>query len=69
MTVKVDHYTISQAKALELFEAYGSIKLALDAAIDLARERARLYVMPCRWESKLNKDGTITVTRTRNVQR
>lgn len=68
---RLDRYTVS-----EIEEAYANDQAdtptsevkqnVLNAAIDICRERARLYVMPAQWEAKYNPDGTITVTRYHN---
>ena len=64
--MKKDTYKFSQYESNELIEAFGNVNLALDAAIDNARERARLYVIPCQWQSFYNKkNGCITVIRIR----
>lgn len=66
MAIIVDRYTISAYEASELVEAYNGKQGALDGAIDLARERARLYFMPARWEATWLPDGSILVKRYRN---
>jgi hypothetical protein len=38
----------------------------LNRAIDVAKERARLYIMPATWEARYNDKGSITVTRWHN---
>lgn len=66
MTIKCDTYHIPAWEADQLIEAWGDdIPRALEGAVDLCRERARLYCMPARWEKFHNPDGSMTVKRYR----
>lgn len=55
--IRRDKYTFD---ADEFLDAAGEdVELALGYAIDAARERARIYVIPCRWEAVLRDDKII----------
>lgn len=62
--MKKDTYKFSQHESQELINAFGNIREALDGAIYQARERARLYVIPCQWQASY-KENCITVIRIR----
>lgn len=74
--MKRNTYHISAYEANEIDEAYANDQAdtnsaeieecVLDCAIEMCRERARLYVMPAQWEAKRNTDGSITVVRFHN---
>ena len=61
-----NRYVISAYEADELIEAFGSIGLVLQAAISQCVERARRYIIPCRWHAHFNDEGEIIVIRSHN---
>ena len=61
-----NRYVISAYEASELIEAFGSIGSALRAAINQCVERARRYIIPCRWQAHFNDEGEIIVIRSHN---
>jgi len=63
--MKKDIYKFTAYETSEMIDAYGDTEKALDGAIDQARERARLYVIPCQWNAFYNDDDGITVERYR----
>lgn len=65
--IKTDKYQISPAEFSELLEAHGNVTGALDACIEIARDRARIYAIPAQWEAVYNaSDQSVTVKRHRN---
>ena len=67
MTIICDTYKIPTWEADQLIEAWDDdIPLALDGAIDVCRERARLYCIPANWTAFRDTDGSIIVKRYRH---
>jgi hypothetical protein len=65
--IKTDTYKITAAEFAELLEAHDDYTRALDACIEIARERARIYAIPAQWEAIYNShDQSVTVKRYRN---
>ena len=65
MSIIRDKYIITASEADNLVEASGSREQALMAAVDVARERARLFVFEAGWYATWNSDNSITVIRRR----
>ncbi len=62
-----DRYVVSRNDVNDLGEAYGAdAEKILDAAIEMCKERAKLFVLPCNWIAEFRADGTILVKRQRS---
>ena len=66
MKLRVDKYLVDLRDMMQVGYSIASLH---DLAIDEARERARLYVMPCQWTSTIDpaQRGVFTVRRYRRV--
>lgn len=65
-----DRYTVTVGEMADILpEAYDNARQKMaEAAIDLCRERARIYVTSCHWEAKWKDDNTIIVIRKRRKE-
>ena len=64
-----DRYAITVGDMADIPpEAFNNDKQKMaEAAIDLCRERARLYIIPCVWEATWKDESKIIVTRKRKA--
>ena len=70
MKTVTDVYRFTQSESTDLIEASeGNVSLACDYAVNLARDRARLYVTPCQWTATYDEHNGFIVRRTREALR
>ena len=70
MRTVTDVYRFTQSESTDLIEASeGNVSRAIDYAVNLARDRARLYVTPCQWTAIYDKRHGFIVRRTREALR
>jgi len=70
MRTITDVYRFTQSESTDLIEASeGNVSRAIDYAVNLARDRARLYVTPCQWIATYDKRHGFIVRRTREASR
>ena len=70
MRTITDVYRFTQSESTDLIEASeGNVSRAIDYAVNLARDRARLYVTPCRWTATYDEHNGFIVRRTREASR
>ena len=70
MRTITDVYRFTQSESTDLIEASeGNVSRAIDYAVNLARDRARLYVTPCQWTATYDKHNRFIVRRTREASR
>lgn len=61
--LKINRYVIDREDSAMLAECYDTELEVLQAAIDLASERAKLWIVPCTWQATRNTAGQIVVLR------
>ena len=61
-----DVYRFTPSETRDLIDASdGNVSRAIDYAVNLARDRARLYVTPCQWTVTYDEHNGFIVRRTR----
>ena len=70
MRTITDVYRFTPSETRDLIDASdGNVSRAIDYAVNLARDRARLYVTPCQWTATYNYTTGFVVRRTREASR
>lgn len=66
--IVVDYYTVTVGPCADLpRDAFRDDRELLQAAIDLAKDRARLYCIPASWQADFDRTGNVRVRRWRHA--